>query len=598
MKTLELIPLRKPVNANVKIPGSKSYTNRALLLAALNNSPVKILNPLISDDTKAMIDCLKTLGIKILEKQNCIGVYPNLNKIPNRSYNLNANLSGTAIRFILALSTIIPGTKILFGEEGLNKRPISELVDGLTQLGAKIGYLGKKGFPPVKVTFSKLISHEVKMNGSISSQYFSALLMIAPLTGGITIKVIGKQTSKPFIDMTIDIINHFGVKVLNENYKKYAVLPNQTYHRKEYTVEGDISSASYFGAIAALTKSKITLKNVSPTSKQADMRFLQILQKMDNKIIYGKNEISIMGNGVKAVNVNMNDCPDQIQTLAVLAGFAKGITKISGVQSLRIKETNRITALKNELKKMGIKISSTKNTLTIFGGNPKPACIETYGDHRMAMAFAVAGTKLSGMEISEPDVVNKTFPTFWQLLESIGVKSEYIEKNIVLIGMRGSGKTTVAKLLAEKLKKEYLELDKLVAEKARLTIPEMVEKYGWTFFRDKESETANKVSFENNKIISTGGGIILRQENIDALKRNGIFIFLNASIKTLIKRVGDYSKLPSLTNKKTPEEELELVLKQRKQFYQKAADEIIETDNLTSRQVTEKIISKLEGYNL
>lgn len=216
----------------------------------------------------------------------------------------------------------------------------------------------------------------------------------------------------------------------------------------------------------------------------------------------------------------------------------------------------------------------------------------------MAMAFAIAGTTLSGMEISEPDVVNKTFPTFWQLLESTGVKSEYIEKNIVLIGMRGSGKSTVAKILAEKLKKEYLELDKLIAEKARLTIPEMVEKYGWTFFRDKEAEIANKVSFENNKIISTGGGVILRQENIDVLKKNGVFVFLNASIKTLIKRIGNYSKRPSLTNKKALEEELGLILKQRNKLYCKTADEIIETDDLTSGQVAEEIISKLEGYNL
>ena len=598
MNIIKLSPLVKPINAGVKIPPSKSYTNRALLLSALNSSPVKILNPLISDDTKAMIDCLKTLGIKILEKQNYIKVYPNLNKIPNRTYRLNANLSGTTIRFILALSTIIPGTKIIFGEEGLNKRPISELVDGLTQLGAKIEYLDKKGFPPVKVTSSKLRTGDIKIKGSISSQYLSAILMIAPLVGRVSIQITGNQISKPFIDMTIDIMKYFGVNILNENYRKYTIPTGQKYSAKKYLVEADYSSAGYFAAIAALTKSQITLKNINPKTKQADINFITILRDMGNIIAGGKNDLIITGIGIKPVSVNMENCPDQIQTLAVLASFAKGITKISGVQSLRIKETNRITALKNELKKMGIKVLSTKNTLKIYGGNPKPVCIETYGDHRMAMAFAIAGTKLSGMEISEPDVVNKTFPSFWKQLESIGVKSEYNEKNIVLIGMRGSGKSTVAKILAEKLKKEYLELDKLVAEKAGLTIPEMVEKYGWTFFRDKESETANKVSFENNKIISTGGGVILRQENIDVLKKNGVFIFLNASIKTLIKRIGNYSKLPSLTNKKTPEEELGLVLKQRKQLYRKTADEVIETDNLTSRQVAEEIISKLVGYNL
>lgn len=598
MKILKLSPLSQPVNTSVKIPSSKSYTNRALLLSVLNSSPIKIINPLISDDTKAMIDCLKTLGIKILEKQNCIEVHPNLNKIPNRSYNLNANLSGTTIRFILALSTIIPGTKILTGEKGLNKRPISELVKGLTQLGAKIEYLDTKGFPPVKVTSSKLHSGNIKTKGSTSSQYLSAILMIAPLVGNISIQVTGNQTSKPYIDMTIDIMKYFGVKILNENYRKYTISAGQKYSAKKYLVEGDLSSAGYFAAIAVLTKSTITLKNINPKTKQADIKFINILKEMGNKIIEGKNEFTVIGKVVKPLKIDMGDCPDQIQTLAALAVFAKGITKISGIQSLRVKETNRIIALKNELKKMGIKVTSTKNSLTIYGGNPKPACIKTYGDHRMAMAFAIAGTTLSGMEISEPDVVNKTFPTFWQLLESTGVKSEYIEKNIVLIGMRGSGKSTVAKILAEKLKKEYLELDKLIAEKARLTIPEMVEKYGWTFFRDKEAEIANKVSFENNKIISTGGGVILRQENIDVLKKNGVFVFLNASIKTLIKRIGNYSKRPSLTNKKALEEELGLILKQRNKLYCKTADEIIETDDLTSGQVAEEIISKLEGYNL
>lgn len=595
MTVIQLTPLSKPVKTAISIPCSKSYTNRALFIASLCQTPVKILNPLISDDTKAMIDCLKTLGVKILARKNYIEVNSSLLNISNRLYKLDANLSGLTIRFLLALSTLIPGTKIVYGQEGLNKRPVKELVSALISLGAKIEYLKKTGFPPVKVISSKLTSNKVKINGLISSQYFSALLMIAPLIGGITIEVIGKQTSKPFIDMTIDIMNHFGVKVLSKNYKKYQVLSNQKYHGKEYSVEGDISSASYFGALAALTKSKITLKNINPNSKQADMRFLQILKTMGNKIIYGKNEITMMGNGVKAVNVNMNDCPDQVQTLAVLTSFAKGVTKITGISNLRIKETDRIFAIKEELKKMGIKTKSTKNSLIIYGGNPKAAKIETYGDHRMAMAFAIAGTKLSGMKIINPDVVNKTFPKFWEKLSSIGIKNQIINKNIVLIGMRGSGKTTIAKLLAKKSGKQYIELDEILAKKVGMDIPQIVKKYGWDFFRNKEAEIAKEAALHTDKIISTGGGIILNAKNVEVLKENGIFILLNASPSTLLKRIGNDSNRPFLTNAKTRKEDIENLLKERLALYKQAADYIIETDGLKPAQVFSQIIKRIKA---
>lgn len=414
MKILELKPVSKPIQAKVNIPGSKSYTNRALLLAALSGAAVKISNPLLSDDTKAMIHCLKSLGIKVTEKEDCLIVSSKLNTIQDKTYNLNADLSGTTIRFMLAFSTIVPGIKILSGKEGLNKRPIAELVDGLIQLGAKIEYLDKADYPPVKVLSSRLDRKIVKIKGSVSSQYISALLMIGPVVKGLVIDIEGQQVSKPYIDMTIDIMEHFGVKVVNEDYKKYVIDSNQKYKAAEYVVEGDLSSAGYFLVIAALTKSKITIRNINPHSKQADMGFIKILESMGNKISFGKNEVSITGVGIKPVNVNMKGCPDQIQTMAVLAAFASGTSKISGISTLRIKETDRVSALRQELKKMGIKTSATKDVLIIHGGNPKAATIETYGDHRMAMSFAVAQIKLPQLRIKNPEVVSKTFPEFWR----------------------------------------------------------------------------------------------------------------------------------------------------------------------------------------
>lgn len=422
---IELVPLKKATDKNVSIPGSKSYTLRALVIAALTKGTVIIKNPLLSDDTKTMITCLKALGINIVIKKREIIVPDDISKIADKNHTLNANLSGVTIKTLLAISTIIPGTKILLGDEALNKRPIGLLVNALRSMGAEIKYLKQKNFPPLQINSSKLTKNNVALKGGISSQYFSALMLISPIIGGLQIKVLGKQISKPYIDMTIDTMEVFGVKVINENYEKYLIPGKQLYKSVNYYVEGDFSSAGYFLAIAALTKSALTLKNLNPKSKQADIKFLDILVKMGNKILYGNNEITIRGTGIKALDVDVSDFPDQAQTLAVLSAFASGTTHISGVKSLRIKETERVKALQQELKKMGIKTKSAKNSLTIFGGNPKSATIDTYDDHRMAMSFAVAGAKIAGMKINNPEVVSKTFPNFWKELEKLGVKIKW-----------------------------------------------------------------------------------------------------------------------------------------------------------------------------
>ena len=528
MKTTKIIPLEKPIDAVVSIPGSKSYTNRALLMAALVGKSVKIKNPLSSDDTKAMIDCLQTLGIKVTSKSNDLDIVGDIRSVADKSYDLNAHLSGTTIRFILALSTVIRGVKTIRGEGRLNERPIGDLVDALRQLGAKIEYLEKEGFPPVRVSSSKLTPGNITMNGSVSSQFLSAILMIAPVVGEVNIEVIGEQISKPYVDMTIDSMKQFGVSV-DVRDATYVVPAGQKYTLDEYVVEGDASSASYFFAIAALTQSRVTLKNMNPKSVQADMGFLKILSDMGNVVEYGENQISIQGKGIKPVDVNMQDCPDQVQTLAALASCVPGTTHIAGVGSLRVKETERVAALERELAKMGIRSESTPDTMTIYGGYPKPAVIDTYWDHRMAMAFAVLGTKMKGMEIRNPDVVTKTFPDFWERLNSIGIKTATSERdpNIVLIGMPGSGKTTVARLLAKRLGKRGEDIDSLVAKKAGMSIKEIVEKFGWDHFRDLESDMVREVSEQNGAVISTGGGIITRSENIETVKKNGLCIFLH-----------------------------------------------------------------------
>ncbi|HVZ58995.1 MAG TPA: 3-phosphoshikimate 1-carboxyvinyltransferase [Patescibacteria group bacterium] len=418
---IELQPLRSPVIKTITIPGSKSYTNRALLLGALTQDAVVIKNPLFSDDTRAMIDSLHKLGIRTEQNETSITVVGNFQDVENKDVTLDCHLSGTTIRFLTALACIVPGTKILTGQEGLCKRPIGPLVDGLRLLGAKIEYVGKEGFPPIKITSSSLRQGTTHLTGDMSSQYFSAIMMVAPVVGDITIDVIGHQISKPYIDMTIDTIKKFGADVINYHYTSYHIPDCQGYHKDSYTVEGDFSSAGYFLAVAALTQSTLTLDNLNPHSKQADAKIMGILESMGNTITLHERSITIAGKAIAPIEVNMEDFPDQAQTLAVLCAFAKGKSILKGVKSLRIKETERVQALTTELAKMGIKTETTEDSITIFGGDPQPATIDTYGDHRMAMSFAVAGAKLEGMKINHPEVVEKTFPNFWDELKQIGV---------------------------------------------------------------------------------------------------------------------------------------------------------------------------------
>ncbi|MEK7132852.1 MAG: 3-phosphoshikimate 1-carboxyvinyltransferase, partial [Patescibacteria group bacterium] len=595
MKSIKIIPLSGPIKAKVAIPGSKSYTNRALLLAALTSNAVKIKNPLVSDDTHAMIACLRELGISCSFKGEYLEVSGNLQTIADRTYNLNANLSGTTIRFILALSAIIPGEKIIRGRGRLNERPIAHLIDGLRQLGASIEYVEKEGYPPVRVLSSRLNPGVVRMKGDVSSQFLSALLMVAPLIGEVAIEVDGEQVSRPYIEMTIDAMRAFGVVAHHEKFARYIVRAPQKYHANSYKIEGDASSASYFFAIAVLTKSTLTVTNMNPHSVQADMQFLKILESMGNEVIYGDDEITIKGKGVKALSVDMQDCPDQAQTLAVLSAFASGTTTIRGIQSLRVKETERVSAVERELAKMGIRTESTPDTLVIHGGNPRPASIDTYGDHRMAMAFAVAGASLPGIQINDPDVVSKTYPHFWNALESIGVCLEFIydNPNIVLIGMRGGGKTTVAKLLGDKLGREFVELDELIEKREGLSIPDIVEKHGWEYFRDKESEIVHEVSAKHGAIISTGGGVITRPENIAELKENGFLIFLSTPADILASRIEHDPNRPPLTDVSSPEAEIATVLAERKKLYEAVADMVIKAGNLMPRDKADIILQKL-----
>jgi 3-phosphoshikimate 1-carboxyvinyltransferase len=588
METLVLKPLNKPTITSVDVPGSKSYTNRALLIAAMIKNTVVISKPLFSDDTRAMTGCLEKLGIDLQITENAIRVCGDISQVLDKEYDLNCLLSGTTIRFMLALCTVIPGVQVLYGENRLNERPIADMVDALVELGATIEYLSEVGFPPIRVSSHSLTTKPVRIKGSSSSQYISAMLMIAPLLEGLHITTDGQVVSKPYIDMTLATMNQFGVKVSRNAYETFSISP-QEYSGNCYTVEGDISSASYFFAIAVLTKSTITVQNTNPNSIQADMNFLKILERQGNIVTNTDTSITVKGIGPQSLNVDMEHCPDQAATLAVLCAFANGDSTITGIQSLRIKETERVVALEAELAKMNIKTESTESTITIHGGNPRPALIDTYDDHRMAMTFAVAGTKISGITIDNPGVVSKTFPNFWKEYGRLAHASVLPKKNIVLIGLRGSGKTTTALTLGKVLHKTVIDVDQIITAKAGMEIRQIVNDHGWAYFREQELIAISELKDSQDLIIATGGGVVLQRQNIDILKKNGLVFWLQATPATLTERIGTLSNRPALTNKKSIVTEMIEIAKKRDHLYRKAANHIIVTDKLTFTQVADLI---------
>lgn len=591
MNSREIMPLIDGIETTVTVPGSKSYTNRALLISAMVKNSVTILEALDSDDTQAMISCLRSLMIEVEVVGERLSVVGHIGNVQPKEYTLNCRLSGTTIRFMTALSCILPGEQILTGGEGLLNRPIEDIVDALRELGAEIEYLGEAGKPPLRVKSSKLIGEKVIIRGDGSSQFISALLMIAPTLDSLQILTAGSVISKPYIDMTLQTMADFGVTIQRDKYQSFSI-HKADYRAEEYTVEGDVSSASYFFAAAALTKSKITVKNVNPDSGQADMGFLEILEKSGSKVIRNNSSITVIGHGVKPFVVDMERCPDQAQTLAVLAAIAHGKTVINGIQSLRVKETERVQAIENELNRVGVLTSSTHSTLTIHGGTALgPAKINTYGDHRMAMAFSLLGLKLAGISINAPEAVNKTFPTYWDQFNSLYPSNR--KSNIVLIGMRGSGKSHVAEKISKLLNLELLDLDHLLEGRLGTPIVGYVSKYGWQKFREKESDLIEKLSGVTNSVISTGGGSILDPDNTRILQSNGLIFWLSASAKTLEKRIIMSANRPPLTSASSLGEEIQLVLAERKQAYKSAANYTIETDTKTVEEIAHQVLMKL-----
>jgi len=418
---IEIKPHNIKSHCEVAVPGSKSFTHRMLIASALSDGECRIRNPLLSEDTLLTLQALRQMGIPIDDtaKDQIIvgGSSGRLKPCADRIFLGN---SGTSMRLLTAVAALGQRTFTLTGTDRMAERPIQDLIVALEQLGVRIRSKNRNGCPPLEITGKKIKGGPVKINCRTSSQYLSALLLIAPYSDrGLDILVTEGPVSRPYVDMTVHVMDQFGVKVTREGYDRFTVAGRQTYRAGAYAVEPDGSQAGYFWAAAAVCGTEIKVKGVTADSCQGDVNFAKLLATMGCAIATEPDGITVCGRHLQAADVDMGDMPDMVPTLAVVAAFAEGTTIIRNVAHLKAKESDRLASVVNELVKMGIDARCSADELIVTGGKPHGAEIETYGDHRIAMSFAVAGLVTPQTAIRDENCVAKSFPDFWKVFEGL-----------------------------------------------------------------------------------------------------------------------------------------------------------------------------------
>ena len=424
MEKLVIQPIKR-VSGTVNVPGSKSLSNRALLLAALASGETTLRNLLDSDDIRHMLKALTQLGVKYrLSEDGTECTVSGLGGAFSVEQPLELFLgnAGTAMRPLCAVLATSNVNVTLTGEPRMEERPIGDLTDALFDLGADITFLKQQGYPPLTLNGKRLRGGEVSVDGSVSSQFLTALLMAAPMfEQDTTISIKGELVSKPYIDITLNTMAAFGVNVENHNYQHFVVKGQQQYIApRQFLVEGDASSASYFLAAAAIKGGTVTVTGVGKASIQGDIRFADVLEKMGAKVEWQDESITVTGASLKAVSMDMNHIPDAAMTIATTALFAEGTTTISNVYNWRVKETDRLNAMATELKKVGATVEEGHDYITITPPDIlQHAEIETYDDHRVAMCFSLVALSDTPVTILDPGCTRKTFPDYFQRFETI-----------------------------------------------------------------------------------------------------------------------------------------------------------------------------------
>ena len=418
MEQLTLAPIAK-VSGEVNVPGSKSLSNRALLLAALAEGDTELTNLLDSDDISHMLNALTQLGIQYTlneDKTRCT-VSGN-----GGAFNVAEPLelflgnAGTAMRPLCAALAASKVDCVLTGEPRMEERPIGDLVDGLREANADISYLKNDGFPPLQIKGKTLLGGEMSVDGSVSSQFLTALLMAAPLfAGDVTIRIKGELVSKPYIYITLDTMAKFGVSVENDNYQTFTISGDAKYVAPgKFMVEGDASSASYFLAAGAIKGGTVRVTGIGQHSIQGDIRFADVLEAMGAKVVWNDEYVEVTGAPLKGVSMDMNHIPDAAMTIATTALFAEGPTTMTNIYNWRVKETDRLAAMATELQKLGAKVEEGHDSIKVWPtASLKHAEIDTYNDHRIAMCFSLVALSDTPVTINDPGCTRKTFPDYF-----------------------------------------------------------------------------------------------------------------------------------------------------------------------------------------
>lgn len=426
IQSLTLQP-KTGISGSLTLPGSKSLSNRILLLAALAEGTTRVSNLLDSDDVRHMLDALALLGVDLqLAEQRTLCTLQGRGdpfKV-TEPVSLFLGNAGTAMRPLCAALAASSGEFLLTGEPRMSERPIADLVDTLRQLGADIDYTGPEGFPPLAIRGTELAGGKASIRGNISSQFLTAMLMAAPLCrGDVDIQIVGELVSRPYIEITLDVMARFGVNVENHDYSRFVIPAGQRYQSPgDIMVEGDASSASYFLAAAAIAGGTVRVNGVGLSSVQGDVRFAEVLEQMGATVRWGDTWIEVSRGTLRGIDADLNHIPDAAMTIATTALFAEGPTTIRNIYNWRVKETDRLSAMATELRKVGATVEEGNDYIAITPPEKiLPAAIDTYNDHRMAMCFSLAAFGPSPITINDPGCTAKTFPEYFTLFESLAV---------------------------------------------------------------------------------------------------------------------------------------------------------------------------------
>jgi 3-phosphoshikimate 1-carboxyvinyltransferase len=422
-EALDLQPLDRAPQATVRVPGSKSITNRALLIAALSEGESLLSGALFSDDTRYMAEALRRLGVEVEEDEQAetLRVVGRGGQWPVAQADLQVGNAGTTMRFLAAALCLGRGRYRIDGSARMRERPIQDLLDALTALGARVRSEQGSGCPPVSIEAGGLAGGAVEVRGDRSSQFLSAVLQVAPYAQrDVTVRVAGELIAKPYVDMTVGVMRAFGVEVKRDGYARFDVAAGQRYRARQYAIEPDASSAHYFWAAAALTGGRVRVEGLCRESLQGDVGFASILAAMGADVRWEANAIEVEGpDRLSGIDADLNAISDTAPTLAVLGAFASSPVRLRNIAHVRWQESDRLRAVATELARLGVDVQELPDGLEVRPSRVTPGTVQTYDDHRIAMSFALAGLRVAGVRIEDPGCVAKTFPDFFARLEEL-----------------------------------------------------------------------------------------------------------------------------------------------------------------------------------